>query len=431
MRKNKISNILFGLLLIGFLGYNLTGCGSTPTSAPNHTSSASRQTETSQETEEDQAAQEYEDETDSESDAAFLEGFIGENSSGMETEEDQAAQEYEDETDSESDIVLPGDIEVYVSDKEVSETETNADNNNAYTAAADNDFVVSADIASIKSVCGILAPVETDIAACHWDSFGEHPYDVVYDYGEEYMAYVDACDWSLVFDADYYISTFPMLALQFHYDEDELLFHFQTVGIHEGRQGSEGFNVYCYGKNTDNDLISAFGTNYEGYYLYYMLNYDAEKDINTVTTENMDKVLTMYKFHPTAMQTAELDAVCADRKEIGVDGLTMYSEICALAGYRAYINAHDGYKAHDWAKANVSLLENYTEMMGFTKFFAENTVTTYARNVAGKINEPNYYASEGHYKAMVNPRYDYIGVSNMCNGEDSSSQFDFFCDIEN
>ncbi|MCM1101704.1 MAG: hypothetical protein NC398_10000 [Acetatifactor muris] len=407
MRKNKFSDILFGLLLFGFLVSNLTGCGNTPTqaSAPAYTPSTARQTENDQETHEEVASQE--------------------------TEELQTEQEYGDETGAETDIVFPGGIEIYESETEVPETETNADNNNAYTSETDDGFVVGSDIASIKSVCGILAPVETDIAACHWDSFGEHPYDVVYDYGEEYMAYVDACDWSLVFDADYYMDTFPMLALQFHYDEEELLFHFQTVGIHEGRQGNADFNVYCYGKNTDNDLISAFGTSYEGYYLYYMLNYDTEKDVNTVTTEDMDKVLTMYKFHPTAMQTAELNAVGADREEIGVNGLKMNSEICAIANYRAYINAHDGYSRHDWAKANLELMNEYCRTAGFDQFFAENTVTTYARNVLGKVNEPNYYNSESHYNAMVNPKYNYIGVSNMCNGETYSSQFDFFMDTMN
>ena len=353
MRKNKFSDILFGLLLFGFLVSNLAGCGNTPTqaSAPAYTPSTAQQTETDQGTHEEVASQE--------------------------TEELQTEQEYGAETDAETDIVLPGEIIVEeVPDEEVPETETSVETPDAYTA--ETEFTVGMDISSIKSICGIQAPVETDIAACHWNSYGEHPYDVVYDYGEEYQAYVDACDWSLVFDADYYMSAFPMLALQFHYDEEELLFHFQTVGIHEGRQGSADFNVYCYGKNTDSDLISAFGTNYEGYYLYYMLNYDAEKNVNTVTTENMDKVRTMYKFHPTAMQTAELNAVGADRNEIGVGNLKMNSEICALAGYRAYINAHDGYDAHDWAKSNRELLCSYTETAGYTSAYAENTITVHA-----------------------------------------------------
>lgn len=407
MRKNKFSDILFGLLLFGFLVSNLTGCGGTPTpaSAPAYPPSTARQTENDQETHEEVASQE--------------------------TEELQTEQEYGDETGTESDIVIPGAIEVYESDTEVPETETNADNNNAYTAETDDEFVIGTDISSIKSVCGILAPVETDIAACHWDSFGEHPYDVVYDYGEEYQAYVDACDWSLVFDADYYMSTFPMLALQFHYDKDELLFHFQTVGIHEGRQGCADFNVCAYAYNTSAGLIDAFHANYEGYYLYYMLNYDTEKNVNTVTTDVKDHLLTLYDFHPTAMQTAELNAVSADREEIGVDGLWMNSEICAIAGYRAYINAHDGYNAHDWAEENMDLLTSYCRTAGLTRSFSENTVTTYARNVMGKVEEPNYYASQSHYDAMVSPKYNYIGVSNMCNGESYSSQFDFFLDTMN
>lgn len=53
---------------------------------------------------------------------------------------------------------------------------------------------------------------------------------------------LNACDWSLVFDADYYKKAFPMLAVQYHQDNALLLEHFQTVGIHEGRQGSANFN---------------------------------------------------------------------------------------------------------------------------------------------------------------------------------------------
>ena len=42
-------------------------------------------------------------------------------------------------------------------------------------------------------------------------------------------------------------------------DKALLLQHFQTVGIHEGRQGCEGFNVAAYQKNCDAKLREAFG----------------------------------------------------------------------------------------------------------------------------------------------------------------------------
>lgn len=85
-----------------------------------------------------------------------------------------------------------------------------------------------------------------------------NPYDVIYDYGKDYDAFTAACDWSLEFDADYYMSTFPTLALQYHNDKNLLLKHFQTVGIHEGRQGKESFNVGAYKGNCSSEVSKAF-----------------------------------------------------------------------------------------------------------------------------------------------------------------------------
>ena len=186
------------------------------------------------------------------------------------------------------------------------------------------DFKVSSDLKSVNRICGLTAKVETNIAACRVDTInGHNPYDVVYDFGEEYQAYVDACDWSLVFDADYYMDTFPMLALQYHYDEDLLLEHFQTVGIHEGRQGSANFNVKAYMKNGKRATFDTFGGNLEGYYFYYMLNYDSEKNVNTTTLPSGKPVASMYKFRPTALQAAELEGINEYREKVNSDALTI------------------------------------------------------------------------------------------------------------
>lgn len=284
-----------------------------------------------------------------------------------------------------------------------------------------------ASLEAIRSVCGLVAPVETSVTACHWDSYGEHPYDVVYDFGEDYMAYVNACDWSMVFDAEYYMSQFPMLALQYHYDERELLFHFQTVGVREGRQGSKSFNVCAYAMNGDQDIHAAFGSDYEGYYLYYMLNYDTEKDVNTVTYSDASMIRNQYAFRPTALQTSEVEAVNKDRNDINVNELSMVSETCAFANYRAYLNAHDGWEAHDWAIEKGDLFDQYMLEMGGAAC-AENTVTFESSGRYGETTEHYYYKSKDHYEAMVSQKYNYIGVSNICNGERSSSQFDYFID---
>lgn len=352
MRKNKISDVIFGLLLIGFVVCMLTGCG-------NESSEISIQDEM-----------------------------------GTVTVDAEPVVE---------DIVIEDGVIVEV---------------DAYDMASAE---------AIAEVCGLTAPVETDVRACHWDSYGEHPYDVVYDFGDAYMAYVDACDWSLVFDAEYYMSQFPMLALQYHYDEDELLFHFQTVGVHEGRQGCAEFNFAAYMMNGDPEVKNMFHCDAEGYYLYYMLNYETEKDVNTVYREDGKPVRTLYYYRPTALQCRETDAINADRQDVDVDTLVMVSETCALASYRAYLNAHDGYAAHDWARGNMDLMVDYMNAIGGTRF-AENTVTWHSGSTVGQVAEPKYYASKDHYDAMVDGAYAYIGVSNVCNGDGRSSQFDYFID---
>ena len=106
-------------------------------------------------------------------------------------------------------------------------------------------------------------------------------YDVDWDYGSDYEDYAHMADWSKIFDADYYMDTFPMLALQYHYDEEQLLRHFQTVGVHEGRQGSENFNVGAYMDWCAENLpytTEAFQGNYALYYIFYAAAFDEQPD---------------------------------------------------------------------------------------------------------------------------------------------------------
>lgn len=116
-------------------------------------------------------------------------------------------------------------------------------------------ITVNGSIDYIKKICGLKSDVETDITICVVDVYDKHnPYDVVYNYGVDYNSFVKACDWSLVFDADYYMEQFPMLAAQYHNNKALLLEHFQTVGIHEGRRGSANFNVGAYKANCDSKI---------------------------------------------------------------------------------------------------------------------------------------------------------------------------------
>ena len=380
MKGNKLSDKLFAIVLVMFVIYTLTGC-----SAPADTISDSMSEDTTHS---------YDVDTDDKSVDFETEEVTTE--SVEDTEKIATESVKEDTTETDVDV----DAEKY-------------------------DF---SSLEAISEICGLKATIQENYKEGYVDTIeGENPYDVVWDYGSEYTTYVDACDWSLIFDADYYMATFPMLAMQYHYDEDLLLKHFQTVGIHEGRQGSVDFNVFAYLTNGSDEAWEAFEYNYEGYYFYYMLNYETEKNVNTVVNAGGTTPKVQHKEIYTDAQLAELYYVNKYRAEIGEAPLTLDSEMCAMANYRAYINAHDNWEAHDWMNANLDEIDSWCIYLG-TTVYSENTATTRARDLWGRINADSYAGSKSHYDAMTNGRYNYTGMSNTYVGDDSTSQFDVFTD---
>ena len=158
-----------------------------------------------------------------------------------------------------------------------------------------------------------------------------------------------------------------------------------------------------------------------------MLNYETEKNINTVVNADGTTPKVQHKEIYTSAQLAELGAVNKYRAEIGEAPLTLDSEMCAMANYRAYINAHDNWEAHKWMRANLDEIDSWCIYLG-TTVYSENTATTRARTLWGRINADSYAGSKSHYEAMTNGRYNYTGMSNTYVGDDSTSQFDIFTD---
>ena len=271
-------------------------------------------------------------------------------------------------------------------------------------------------IQDITQLIGLKAGVEQYCYHCVVDvDEGENPYDVTWDYGDLYNAFVKEVDWDLLFDGDYYIQTFPILAHLYHKDKALLLQHFQTVGIHEGRQGCESFNVAAYQKNCDAKLREAFGDNYECYYFYYAMNQKTQKGI--VTTGSEKKQLTTKL---TDMQQTELRNINNYRAEVGVAPLEYDAELSALACYRAYIDALEDWDAHDWVQADENLDEAYEMVdMMMAESWTENTVHGYPSSKERALElcayTPwyiNYRYSEAHYKAMVDKKHYYVGCAN-------------------
>lgn len=275
---------------------------------------------------------------------------------------------------------------------------------------------VGSGLEDIAQLIGMKAEVEKHRRDCVVDvDEGENPYDVIWDYGELYDAFVQEVDWNLLFDGDYYIRNFPALAHLYHKDKALLLQHFQTVGIHEGRQGCEDFNVAAYQKNCDAKIREAFGDSYECYYFYYAMNQKTQKGI--VTTGSEKKQLTTKL---TYMQQAELDRINQYRAEVGVAPLEYDAELSSLACYRAYVDALEDWDAHDWLEA----AEKQDEINGMIEMiradlWGENTVHGYPRTKEYALLQGpstawyiNYRYSQDHYDAMIAKKYHYVGSAN-------------------
>ena len=261
------------------------------------------------------------------------------------------------------------------------------------------------------------------------DTESDHnPYDLTWRYGpvvskekevnaenwdELYRSYVAACDWSLVFDAEYYKQAFPMLAKLYHDNDELLLEHFQTQGVHEGRQASRNFNVAAYMDNCDSKLTTAFGENYECYYFYYMLNQGTQKSVNTSNTNSAyPRWLTL---ELSLQQSHEYKYVNKYRDDVDVQPVALDPESIAMANYRAWYDAEHNMYAHDWTSDQTTSTDvNDCLWRIKCNYLAENTVKWYSTNGKGSYKNfaISYSLSPSHYEAMVSSNYAYFGCSN-------------------
>lgn len=284
------------------------------------------------------------------------------------------------------------------------------------TDKAEETLPVGSGIDDIAQLAALKADVEIYSHNCVVDvDGGANPYDVTWDYGKLYDAFVREVDWDLLFDAGYYSRTFPVLAHLYHGDETLLLRHFQTVGIHEGRQGCAGFNVAAYRKNCGAEVRDAFGDHYECYYFYYAMNQATQKGVTATGKEKKQLTVKL-----TRMQQTELENINKYRAEVGAAPLEYDPELSALACYRAYIDALEDWDAHDWIQAPENLDEAYGMMdMMKADYWSENTVHGYQRDREYAFRQGpatpwyiDYRNSKSHYEAMIATKYRYVGSAN-------------------
>lgn len=310
------------------------------------------------------------------------------------------------DTEEESIPAIPK--ETPILDPDVTETPDSVEN----TEITAKDLTLE----ELDNICNVNADVQTDVHKCFVDiTTSENPYDVIYNYGDEYNNLIAECDWSLIFDVNYYASEFPCLAMLYHNDADLLLQHFQTVGIHEGRQGSASFNVYAFYGNSDIDEID-IDINTSTAYIYYMLHAEEYRNVNTTTSDEYE-IKSIYGCVLTALQKQELDNVNTYRDEVGSGALKALVELNALANYRAYTNATENWTGHNWmfVQENNDFIMNIVSNEFDASCYGENTVDglVYFLGSDNYKYASKYRVSEPHYKAMVNQKYRYFGTSNV------------------
>lgn len=300
--------------------------------------------------------------------------------------------------------------------------------------AADDESMNS--VSEVARLAELRADVEEDSDECfvHVDEDEHNPYDVVWDYGEDYQAYVDAVKnadmWVVLFDADFYKENYPMLALQYHDDDALLLEHFQTVGVHEGRQASDAFNVAAYMENCSQTLRDAFGEHYECYYFYWALNQNTESKVDAASNGHPLQMTVKL----TALQEMEFEEVNGYRAEVGVHDVVIDPEFLAFAGFRAQQDFTGDYTGHAWLRSHADDTYDYLELIN-ADMLGENTVCGKCWEY-GPSRTPYYLKyrnSQAHYEAMVSDDYFYFGCSNDHWGPDGNGgykhcQYDLYVD---
>lgn len=264
---------------------------------------------------------------------------------------------------------------------------------------------------ALSGVAGLQSNPEKYNSSCVVDMHGgKAAYDVDWDYGADYQEQVSLCDWSKVFDVEYYMDTFPMLALQYHYDEDQLLRHFQTVGVHEGRQGCENFNVGAYMDwcaENRGYVVDLFHGDYAIYYLFYMSSLGEQPEKFPAGGRPAQ-----YKAILTKAQKMELDGINRYREKKEIAKLVYDPELAAFANYRAWVNQENEYVGHTWLdlKSSRDTIDLYFDATSADRL-SENTLETSHLRVRSWYTV--YESSKPHYDAMVDPEYGYTGTSNL------------------
>lgn len=101
----------------------------------------------------------------------------------------------------------------------------------------------------------------------------------------------EGIDYSLVFNAEYYLNKYADLKKAFGTNGNAALQHFVNCGMREGRQAIDSFDVFSY-RARYADLQNAFGNDLKQYYLHYIKN--GHRECRDATMDTAEYTVTFY-----------------------------------------------------------------------------------------------------------------------------------------
>ena len=250
-----------------------------------------------------------------------------------------------------------------------------------------------------------------DIYAEYADSkqYDVNPY--VYHYIVELIDYVYG---DKLFDYDFYCEEYPAVALLHEYDKDALKQHFYSVGLFEGRQACENFNVDNYTVKTTN-LGECF------------IKYATSND-NTSYKMTEDDVRQI-RLYDIAFEAYVLEVADQHQSSGFVDRMAdpyIQGEINAIATYRSRFELNN-HKARGHALIH-DFYDDIIKSIYKLDLFCENKFTqgyeAYAYDeandflnnvdIATDYNFMGYwYMCEDHYSAAISMNYYYVGCGHV------------------
>ena len=280
-----------------------------------------------------------------------------------------------------------------------------------YTYMFSNDELTAAFINLMKTNTTLRNKIMTtaeynDLISVYDTYVNNSKYDVnsyVYHYIVEY---IDITYGDKLFNYDFYCEKYPSLAVLFDYDEDALKQHFYSVGMFEGRQAIETFNVDNY--TTDNDDFAT-------YYIKYVTSSDSSKSYKRTSKDAMQ-----IKLYDVGFDSYVADTALDHKSPTFVEDLAtpyVQGELNALASDRirfqlGHIDAygHTYMRTFAYSKDTVLQVWNLTIFNGLDG--GENATTTGIANInalPNLMNSMTYWRDcPKHYKAAISTSYVYV-----------------------